>query len=385
MRRSAFGSPFSALSDGATAMFPQGIEKLHVRGFRAFRDACVEFTPCNVLIGANGAGKSALLSLLKMMRALSYGELQVFVGKAGGAGEVLHRSAPATETLEVDMTLRTSTGFSRYALLAERTEDDGLLIRQERIERTDPDGQPRGSEVLAKPTRESPMGEPIRWGSEHRLFAGFRAYHFVDTTPAAAVRQEWDLHDNQQLRGDGANLAAFLHLLQQRYPNVYRLIESTVRLVFAEFAGFSLSPSALNPDRIRLRWRRKGGEGDLAANQLSDGTLRFMLLAAVLMQPHELLPPIIGIDEPELGLHPAALEMVTGLIQSASRRAQLIVATQSAPLIDAFEPQDVVVTHRRETSSTFERLKAEQLAEWLEEYSLGELWEKNVVGGGPLG
>ncbi len=124
-------------------MWRQGIATLRVRGFKAFADASVELRPLSVLIGANGAGKSALLSLLRLLRSLSYGELQLFVGKGGGADDVLRRAVPPTECLEVACEVLTVTGRSRYQLRAERTQGNALLIAQERIDRFELDGQAR--------------------------------------------------------------------------------------------------------------------------------------------------------------------------------------------------------------------------------------------------
>ncbi|HUY87103.1 MAG TPA: AAA family ATPase [Pirellulales bacterium] len=366
-------------------MWQQRIEKLRVREFKAFADAEVELRPLNVLIGPNGAGKSALLSLLRMLRSLSLGELGLFVGKAGGADDVLRRATPPTTGMQVECDLLTVTGRSYYALNAERTQTNTLLVAGERIERFEPDGAPRGSEIHAEPRTESALGDPTRWAGEHKLFAQFRKFHFAQTPTTLAGLHECDADDNNELREDGGNLAAVLHLLEQRHPSVFRRIVASVRHVFGEFQGFSLQRSPMNPSRIRMRWRRRGVEGDVGMHQLSDGTLRFMLLATLLQQPGELLPPLLAIDEPELGLHPAALQIMANFLKLASQRAQLFVATQSSVLVDAFEPEDVVVVDRRDAASTLRRPDSVELKEWLEAYTLGELWEKNVIGGGPFG
>lgn len=366
-------------------MGPQRIENLCVRGFKAFADAAVELRPLNVLIGPNGAGKSALLSLLGMLRSLSHGEFQLFAGKAGGADDVLRRAAPPTQSLQVECGLLTLTGRSRYVLAAERTQANTLLIALEQIDRFDLNGEPRGSEIHAQPRTESALGDPTRWAGEHKLFGRFRKFHFAQTVSTLAGLHECDADDNNELREDGSNLGAFLHLLEQRHPTAFRRIVGSVRQVFSEFHGFSLQRSPMNPSRIRLRWRRRGLDGDVGMHQLSDGTLRFVLLTTLLHQPSELLPTVFAVDEPELGLHPSAFTSIAGLLKVASHHAQVIVATQSTHLVDAFEPEDVIVLNRRDGVSSFRRCSAEELHEWLEEYSLGELWEKNVIGGGPFG
>jgi predicted ATPase len=372
-------------------MGPQGLEKLHVRGFKTFADTVVDLESCNVLIGGNGAGKSNLLSLFKMLRALARGELQLFVENAGRANDVLHRAIPPTRALEVGLVLRTVTGKSRYHLLAERTEDDRLLIRREEIEPFDENEQPLGPEGHNDRVRESVLSEAAHLPGERRLFppmqllTGVRVFHFAETAIAAPASFECDFGDNRELREDGGNLAAYLFHLQNYQPTAYRVIVATIRQALAGFGEFVLQPSVQKPPRIRLRWRMKGMEGDFGAHLLSDGTLRFILLTTLLSQPPDLLPKIIAIDEPELGLHPAALNLVVSLLRVASHHCQVVVATQSAALVDCFEPEEVIVVHRQQGASTLERLSSEPLREWLAEYSLGELWEKNVIGGGPFG
>lgn len=366
-------------------MWPERIEKLQVRGFKTFADAAVDLNSCNVLIGGNGAGKSNLLSLLKMLRALGFGELQVFLGKSGGANDVLHRKVPPTQAMEIALDLLTVTGKSHYHLQAERTQDDSLLIRSERIERFELDGRSRGEDWVHRPSRESTFADPGRRASEHKLFSALRVFHFAETVVAAPAAYECAFADNHELREDGGNLAAYLFYLQNYQHTAYRRIVATIRQALAGFGDFVLQPSAANPPKIRLRWRMKGMDGDFGAHLLSDGTLRFMLLTALLAQPPDHLPKIIAIDELELGLHPAALNLAVSLARVASHHCQVIISTQSPAVVDFFDPEDVIVVHRHDQGSTLERLSSEALQEWLKEYSLGELWEKNVVGGGPFG
>ena len=209
----------------------------------------------------------------------------------------------------------------------------------------------------------------------------WRVYHFHDTGPQAPPKQTSDLNDNDRLRSDAGNLAAFLYLLQERYAAHYALIRSAVRQVFPRFDDFALRPNPLNPDTIRLEWRERDSDYRFGPHQLSDGTLRFICLATLLLQPT--LPSTVLIDEPELGLHPSALGVLASLVRSASARTQIIMTTQSVTLLDEFEPEQVITVDRVEGASVFERLEADSLAVWLERYTLGEIWEKNVVGARP--
>ena len=115
--------------------------------------------------------------------------------------------------------------------------------------------------------------------------------------------------------------------------------------------------------------------------RLSDGTLRFICLTTALLQPDP--PSAIIIDEPELGLHPYAIEILAELIEATARKTQLIVSTQSPALLDYFEPKDIIIVNRKKGASVFERLNKEDLSTWLKDYSLGDLWRKNIIAGGP--
>jgi predicted ATPase len=190
--------------------------------------------------------------------------------------------------------------------------------------------------------------------------------------------------DNEYLRVDGSNLAAFLYYLREKHDESYSLIRRTVQRVAPFFDDFTLKPLRLKPDDIKLEWRHKRSDQSFDASSLSDGTLRFIALATLFLQPEEYRPSVILIDEPELGLHPYAIEMLASLIRQASVDTQVIVSTQSSLLLDHFEPEDVLVANRVDGGTQITRLKPEHLSTWLEDYSLGQLWEKNELGGRPV-
>jgi predicted ATPase len=148
------------------------------------------------------------------------------------------------------------------------------------------------------------------------------------------------------------------------------------------FDDFKLRPRRAARDTVvELEWTQRGSDYPFHPSQLSDGTLRFVCLVTALLQPNP--PSTMLFDEPELGLHPYALNLATSLLREAGIRSQVIVSTQSPHLVDAFEAEDIVVVERAEGASTFTRLKPQRLTTWLEKYSLGELWQKNVIGGSP--
>jgi predicted ATPase len=195
------------------------------------------------------------------------------------------------------------------------------------------------------------------------------------------MKQTGDINDNRVLHPDASNLAAFLYLLQETKSDYYRYIVETIRLVAPFFDDFVLRPNPFNENKIMLEWQEQGSETTFDATYLSDGTLRFMCLATLLLQPD--LPATILIDEPELGLHPYAITVLANLLRSAATQTQVIVSTQSVPLVNQFVPEDIIVVDRQDGQSTFERRSTKDLADWLDEYGVGDLWEKNLLGGRP--
>ena len=189
------------------------------------------------------------------------------------------------------------------------------------------------------------------------------------------------INDNIELSTDARNLAAFLYRLKNTEENSYNQIVRTIQLVAPYFEDFILRPNPLKPDSIRLEWKDKNSDIPFIASQLSDGTLRFICLATLLLQPFSLMPETILIDEPELGLHPQAINRLATLIKKASANSQVIVSTQSVNLVDNFDADDIIAVDMKDHASCFQRLNKEKLSAWLDEYSIGELWDKNLIGG----
>ena len=368
----------------------QMLKRIRVAGWKSIKDQTIDLTPPTVVIGANGSGKSNLFSLLKMLNAM-FGNIPSFrnhVARSGFADSLLHYGVRQTPVAEMELTFTTENGetsyFARWAAAA-RGE---LIFIEERVQfhrmgHREPDlldlGAGHSETNLPRAADDGNQTAVITLSLLRRC----RLFHFHDTSDQSAARNPCALEANRFLFPDAGNLAAMLYLFRQRHPTAYRRITATVRQMVPDFDGFVLEPSQLNEKQILLNWTHKGREYEFGPHQLSDGSLRLIALATLLLQPAEKLPLLIALDEPELGLHPSALEVLAQISRATSEHAQLLFATQSSVFLDHFEPEEIIVVNSRSGGSEFVRLDAEKLAVWLADYTLGEVWEKNVFGGGP--
>jgi predicted ATPase len=367
------------------------LTSLQLAGWKSIRDAKIDFRSLNILIGANGAGKSNLVSFFQLIQDMRKGHFQVRVGTSGGAESLLHYGSKRTPFFEADFRFATNVGRGGYAFRLVTAAGNTLIFDMENLTYYI-EGGSIGEEMSGQ--RETslnvlfdlddttlPADQSGKFIYEYLTHA--RVFHFHDTSPTGPMRKDCSVDANRFLASDAANLPAMLYLYRQRYPTAYQRIVAAVKAVAPFFEDFVLEPLRLNPRNIALSWRSKQSDYDFGPHQLSDGTLRAIALFTLLLQPEEDLPPLIVLDEPELGLHPSALSVLADLLKSAARHCQLLIATQSTALIDHFEAADVITVNLRDGCSTFERLDPERLKEWLEKYTLSELWERNVFGGGP--
>ncbi|NMO22991.1 AAA family ATPase [Pyxidicoccus fallax] len=358
------------------------LDRIEIEGFKSIRQMVLDLRPVNVLIGANGAGKSNFIGVFVLLQRMMEGRLQLHVAQAGGADTLLHFGRKQTSELRLRLRYQPDKTFYRVTLVP--SAHDALIYGAENYGvdggfgfHSDGFGVQTETGLLA--------GLPGQAGQHktqvHQVLAGVRVHHFHDTSAAAKVKQSQDINDNEALRSDASNLAAFLFLLREKHPDSYRRLVATVRLAAPFFDDFRLRPSPFNEQKILLEWSERGSDAYFNAHALSDGTLRFICLATLLLQPAP--PPLIIIDEPELGLHPYAIQLLADLVSSASEKSQVILSTQSVTLVNQFAPEDLVVVDRSGKESLFRRLSPEETQSWLDSYSLGELWEKNVIGGRP--
>ncbi|MEW5829457.1 MAG: AAA family ATPase [Chloroflexota bacterium] len=361
---------------------------LSIQGFRSIRDLDdLELGPLNVLIGANGSGKSNFISFFKMLNWMtpSLGNLQFYVEKMGGANSLLHDGASVTPQMKASLVFRTDTGTNEYSFRLSHAAGDTLIFSDEQFRYTPKDRTGDRNWVrLGAGHREAQIIKKADGDTTAKFILSLMkqcvVYQFHNTSETARIRQKWDVNDNRFLKEDGANLAPFLLRLRDYKSKYYLRIVETIRLVAPFFADFVLEPVG---NAVLLQWREKNSDLVFGSHQASDGTLRAMSLIALLLQPEDELPKVIILDEPELGLHPFAIEIISGLLHSVSMHTQVILATQSATLIDYFEPHQVIVVDRPNRQSIFTRPDEAALKDWLAEYSLTELWQKNVIGGRP--
>ena len=354
------------------------LSKLVLTGYKSIAQCDLELGSLNVLIGANGAGKSNFIGFFRLINRVLDQQLQVYVSEAGGPDALLHFGRKKTEEIEANLYF----GNNGYKFRLKPTQDNRMMFAHEALWwNVHGDWRPTSghfesyAEDQKRRTQIYPHVVPA--------MRSWRVYHFHDTSRSALVKQFHGINDNEYLRDDARNLAAFLYRLKHHHEAQYRRIVKFIQMVAPFFGDFHLRPAVDNKESIQLEWTEAGQDVPFNGSALSDGTLRFICLATVLLQPEEFMPATLLIDEPELGLHPFAIAVLGALMKSTAQRHQLIASTQSVELVNEFDAEDLIVVDKQRGASTFSRPDVAALQEWLTEYSLGELWKKNILGGRP--
>lgn len=376
------------------------LKKIEISGYKSIdsEGQSIEFGDVTVLLGANGAGKSNLVSFFKLLNYMTTGSLQVFIGQQGYAESLLHYGAKTTPIIHAKLRFEDEkSNTDTYDFTLAHASGDTLIFTRENVTWQQRQHHRPFEINLGAGYSESKLPEIAKSSQEGKktksckiiwnLLKSCRVYQFHDTSNLAKIRNYGYIGDNEYLRSDAGNLAAFLHRMQKtkEWEKYYQRIVRYIRMIIPQFGDFILKPSPLNEDQIRLDWNESGSDYRFGPHQLPDGGLRFMAMATLLLQPPALMPGAILIDEPELGLHPVAISALAGMIHSASEYSQVIIATQSPRLVDEFEANVITVVERDEKKkcSRFKKLDEEELKEWLDHYTLSQLWEKNVFGGRP--
>jgi len=369
------------------------IGSIEIRGFKSIRDATLPLGPLTVLIGPNGSGKSNTLEIFRFLNRLARGELSTYVKDRGDFESFLHFGPKITEAIGISIKLEGGENWYECQL---RANDKGSFYFAK--ENCGSSGSSRYGGHISKRSSEIELGKygPISGlfgeirksstGVAHQVLsnlARIRVHDFEELGRRSGIRQTHGIEDNVYLHEDGTNLAAILYKLQKESPRCYSDIVVATRTVAPFFEDFVLEPSGTDGRFIRLRWKHRHGEAVRDVSELSSGTLRFICLATLLLNPNP--PPILIFDEPELGLHPAAVTLLVDLIHSFTKRkrSQILVATQSVTFLNQVLPSQIRVVECTSGVTQFVQVDETSLAAWLDEYGMGDLWEKNLLGGRP--
>lgn len=361
------------------------LESVTIKGYKSIQDLeAFPLRDLNVIVGSNGAGKSNFISFFRLLHSFVGGYLNEFVQNQGGADAVLYNGVKSTPEMRFELkfgqrgyrfslqpsleNLFVSSGEARfYAPANHQWWDLGASMTERCRMATEATGN----------YSDTKYSKPV-----YQTIMSWRMYHFHDTSNTAGMRRYAMVEDNARLRYNASNIAPYVLRLREEFPVAYKRLVDTVKFVLPTFDDFLLKVVQFGPEsKVALSWRQKGSDYPMQPYHLSDGSIRFICLAASLLQPEP--PDLIVLDEPELGLHPAAIDILAELITTASKSSQLIVATQSPLLLDAFEAEDIIIASQKDGASRFKRLDSESLRVWLDRYSMGELWVKNVIEGGP--
>ncbi len=341
----------------------------------------------NLLLGANGAGKSNIVSFFKMLGFMMSGSLQMYIAQAGTNQKFLHYGSKKTPCINAAIEFGDGEKYDIYKFCLTHAVPNRLIINSEEIEWGSVE---RTGKSYKKPIvsdfNESGLVNSTDMSSRviRSYLSMCKVYQFSDSSVSSPMRQASTVESAHYLQSEANNLASFLYYIKNNYIDSYQRIVSYVRTVMPQFGDFYLEPEH---GYISLKWMdSSANDYVLSADQFSDGSIRFIALATLLLQPDETIPNVIIIDEPELGLHPYAIDQLAEMVKEASLHSQVILATQSPSLIDGFEISDISVIEQDDSthSTVARRLDEGQFTEWLKEYSISELWNKNVLGGRPV-
>lgn len=348
------------------------LHKISIKGYKSIKELDLVMTPINILIGANGSGKSNFLSFFSFLKSIHRQELQKYVALKG-IETFLHKGSENTKEISMKLSLPNTNG---YSFTIEKGDYDFIFI-EEGLWYDNP--HLKNPINIASNGLESKLKQDDMPRAKYikNYLSQLRKYHFHDTGTNSPFNKESDVNnDIYFLYEEGNNLASFLYYIKATQLVVYNIIIKTIQSIAPYFGDFFLLPEPSG--KIRLKWQSKYSDTVYGVNDLSDGTIRFIALVTLFLQPNP--PQAIIIDEPELGLHPTAIAKLAGLIKSVSRKGtQVIIATQSTDLISHFDAEDIITVDQINGESKFERLDSEKLSIWLEEYTIDDLWKRNII------
>ncbi len=372
------------------------IEGLRIRGFRSLADVAIDgFPDVAVMIGANGSGKSNVIRFFDMLSwMLGASKLQEFVQRQGGADDQLFGGRRRTPQMEAELSLATEAGLNDYRFVLAHAHPDRLIFLEEAFRFSRSGGRPGQADWQYAGSAQAEAGivDIARHASASHsgqktasivvnLLRNCAAFQFHDTSDGSKFKQSWDADDNRYLRAHGGNLAAVLYRLESEDIKRFDLVCRHIGRILPGFERFVVEEQY---GKVSLRWKAHNTEKTFGAHLTSDGSLRFFALVTLLNLPSEMLPDVILLDEPELGLHPTAIMLVAEMIKALSCDRQVIVATQSPLFVDAFGLESALVLDLCERATQIRRPDPESYRRWLEQdYSPGSVWKKNIIGGNP--
>ena len=342
------------------------IDSVKIEGYKSILSQHIELRPMNIVLGGNGVGKSNLLSVFPFFRKIIQSRDWEY-SHTVDASRLLYMGRKVTD--KIRLSFHFTESWLNLMTVELKDVDNSLRVRSLFVEE---------NENLVSSLVQI---NEANAGKLRDLVDQYWVHHFQDTGDKSSYRTTSRVSDNRFLRADGSNLASVLYRIRVLDPGLFRRIEDVIHEVTPSFRCFDLMPDAIDNEYIRLQWHPVGEDVLFDEHQLSDGTLRMMSLVTLLLQPN--LPSLILIDEPEIGLHPAAVSILADLLKRASENTQIIISTQSIDLVNHFSPENIIVGDYVNNQSVFKRLNTEELKSWLDDYTLGELWEKNIFGGQP--
>ncbi|SGZ97532.1 ABC transport protein, ATP-binding subunit [Bathymodiolus thermophilus thioautotrophic gill symbiont] len=358
------------------------LSHIKIQGFKSIKELDLEMKPINVLIGANGAGKSNFISVFKLLDLIYKQKLQTYILTNGKAERFLHFGSKNTDKIIIDLKLDSANNY--YVGLIKDNDSNSLLIEHDKGRFTGWSVKKDGT--ITRNSLESNIAndqKEVTVEYSKKYLRQCKLYHFHDTSDTAKFKSFQDINANDFLWSDAGNLAPFLLKLKRNYPKDYQNIVQSIQTVAPYFHDFDLKK---DENDVILRWHHKNdleGSG-FSAQTLSDGTARFICMATLFLQPKELRPSTIVLDEPEIGLHPTAIAVLSEIIQAiANDGAQVIISTQSVELANYFEPDDFIVVNYENGESKFKRLEKKDFEGWIETYQVGEAWSEGLLGGEP--
>lgn len=365
------------------------LQEVLIRGYKSISfDNPVKLTlgSVNILLGANGAGKSNIISFFKMLSYMMSGSFARYVEMAGTSNSLLHYGAKQTPFMEGDLTFTDDRSIDNYKFRLTNAAPDRLIVTEESVHWYRK-GEEKPYKVLLEPNfKESSLADckDMVAKSIYWMLSYCKVYQFHDSSAEGPLRQACPVETADYLQAYGNNLPSFLYFLREHYNDSYNRIVSYVRDAVPQFLDFYLEPTGNN---ISLRWKDNSATDYVFnAHQFSDGSIRFIALATLLLQSKETMPNVIILDEPELGLHPYAVTLLAQMVKDAAVHSQIIIASQSKDLVDHFDIDNISIVEMdgNHQCTTIKTLNEVDYKQWLEYYTVSELWDKNIIGGRPI-